>query len=104
MKWAKASLGLAIFGFINLLLFIILSSPFNIVLNTLSDEAGNIAEYKWNESQGKSVPTGKSLNNSGMHHFYGMLRTVFGVTFLLSMFGVIIWFFLGTHEEEFEQM
>jgi len=34
--------------------------------------------------------------------FLTMLQTIFGVTFALSLIGLILWFFLGSHEEEHE--
>jgi FlaG/FlaF family flagellin (archaellin) len=35
--------------------------------------------------------------------FITMFQTVFGTVFALSMIGLIMWFFLGSHEEEHEQ-
>jgi len=103
MRWIKASIGLAAFGFINLVLFIAISAPFSSVLHAMSDEAGKLDEYEYNYSSGQGEKTGRTLNNSNFQHFYGMIRMIFGLTFVFSMFGSIVWFFLGTHEEEYEQ-
>jgi len=35
--------------------------------------------------------------------FITMFQTIFGTVFALSMIGLIMWFFLGSHEEEHEQ-
>ena len=99
----RASIGLAVFGFINLVLFIAISAPFSTVLHAMSDEAGKMDEYEWNETSGQSEKTGRTLNNSGFQHFYGMIRMVFGLTFVFSIFGAIVWFFLASHQEEYEQ-
>lgn len=84
-NWMKASIGLATFGFINLVLFIVLSGPFEQVLGTLSEE---------------SVKLGIE---DDVNPFYDIWRTVFGVSFVLSMFGLAVWFFLGAHQSEYEE-
>lgn len=84
ISWVKASIGLAVFGFINLVLFIVLSQPTTIVFNTVQNE---------------SIKMGVSGN---VIPILNMIRTVFGVTFVLSMVGLVIWFFLGSHQVEGE--
>jgi len=85
-NWVKASIGLAVFSFINLMLFIVLSNPFELVLTTIGQEATNM-----------------NINGS-VSPFLVSLRTIFGITFVLSAIGAIIWFFLGSHQDEYEQM
>lgn len=84
-NWTKASVSLAIFGFINIVLFIALSSLVGQVFDMV-DEQANI--------------TGVS---SDVSPIIGMLRTVFGLMFVLSMIGLAVWFIMGGHEEEFEE-
>ena len=84
-NWVKASVGLATFGFINLVLFIVLSAPFGDLVDTISEESADLGV------------------DSDVDPFLDIWRTIFGVSFVLSMFGLAVWFFLGTHREEFEQ-
>lgn len=84
INWVRQSVGLAVFGFINLVLFIALSSPFGMVMDTISDES-----VKMNVDA-KVIP------------FLDTFRTIFGVVFVLSMFGLAIWFFLSSHKFEAE--
>lgn len=86
MNWIRASVALATFGFITLVLFLAFSGPFNNLVNTLSDESN------------------ETLNNSGKAmYFYDMIKTVFGVVFVLAFTGLITWFLLGSHKEEYEE-
>lgn len=84
-SWVKASIGLAVFGFINLVLFVVLSQPTTMIFNTVENQSSNF---------GVSAQVNPILN---------MIRTVFGVTFVLSMVGLVVWFFLGSHVEEGEE-
>jgi len=84
INWVRQSVGLAVFGFINLVLFIALSSPFGMVMDTISDE---------------SVKLGVDTD---VNPFLNTFRTIFGVVFVLSMFGLAVWFFLGSHRIESE--
>lgn len=84
-SWVKASIGLVVFAFINLVLFIVLSQPTTTIFNTVSDQ---------------SV---KFHVDSQVNPIINMLRTVFGLTFVLSMVGLVVWFFLGSHEKEGEE-
>ena len=91
-SWAKVSVGLAVFAFINLVMFIALSNPFETVLGYLEDQADI---YDAND--------GSSTVGDDIAGHYSMLRTVFGLTFVLSMVGLGVWFFLGAHEDEYQQ-
>jgi hypothetical protein len=85
-QWVKASIGLATFSFINLVLFIALSNPFGLLMDTIEEQS-------------------EVLNLSGqVNHHVSNIRIIFGVVFVLSAFGAIAWFFIGSHEEEHVQM
>jgi len=84
-SWAKVSVGLATFGFINMILFITLSAPIGTIFGMVEDEATKM------DVDSDVTPI---LNN---------LRTVFGLTFVLSMLGLGVWFFFGSHEKEYEE-
>jgi len=85
MPSAKASISLGTFAFINLVLFIVLSTPIGDIFNMLETEADN---------QGV---------NADVTPIIETFRTIFGLMFVFSMVGLIIWFFLGSHEEEYEE-
>jgi len=83
-----AAVGLVTFGFINLVLFIVLSSPFGTLTDLIEEQA---------DSSHLDVQSGNVtlyLNN---------FKTVFGLSFVLSMTGLVVWFFLGSHKEEYEE-
>lgn len=82
--WVKASIGLATFSFINLVLFIAISNPFELVMSNIDTEAQNM-----------------NVSND-VSPFINNLRTIFGITFVLSAIGAILWFILGTHKDEYE--
>jgi len=81
----KAGISLATFGFINLVLFITLSTPVGQIFTMLETEG---------ESQGV---------NADVTPLIEIFRTVFGMMFVLSMVGLVIWAFLGAHEQEYEE-
>ena len=84
-SWAKISIGLATFAFINLVLFLTLSQPMDLIFSTIHNLSNQ-------------------TNVSGdVFPFITMFRTIFGLTFVLSMGGLILWFFLGSHREEYEE-
>jgi len=85
MSWARTAVALATFGFINLVLFIVLSSPMNSIFGLVEDQAEEM------EIEDDVDP------------IINVWRTVFGFVFVASMVGLIVWFFLGSHEEEFEE-
>ena len=84
-NWMKSSVALATFGFINLVLFIILSTPFINIMDVISEESENLGI------------------EDDVNPFLDMWKTVFGLTFVLSMFGLAVWFFLGAHRKEYEE-
>ena len=84
-NWTKTSMGLAIFGFINMVLFITLSSPVGTLFDMIDDQA---------VTHGVDSQVSPLLDN---------FRTIFGLAFVLSMFGLAVWFFLGSHKFEYEQ-
>jgi len=84
-NWTRASVGLATFGFINLLLFIVLSSPVTTIFDMIDQEGQDMGV------------------DSDVTPLINAFRTVFGLMFIFSMVGLIIWFFLGAHEEEYEE-
>jgi hypothetical protein len=86
-NWARQSIALATFAFINLVLFLALSSPFNLIMDTIDDQADN--------------PESDVADD--VTPIITSLRTVFGLIFVLSLIGLIVWFILGSHEEEFEE-
>ena len=83
-QWTKTSMGLAIFGFINMVLFLTLSSPVATVFDMVENEANEYSEEVGNNVSG----------------FIENLRTIFGLVFVFSMFGLALWFFLGSHRME----
>jgi len=84
-NWSKVSIGLIVFGFINFVLFIALSEPFGFITGLLETQANQLGI------------------GSDVTPFLTMLSTIFGLTFVFSMVGLVIWFFLGGHEEEGEE-
>lgn len=84
---ASSAVGLITFGFINLVLFIVLSAPFGELTNLIEEQA---------DSSHMDVQSGD------VKAYLDNFKTVFGLTFVLSMAGLIVWFFLGTHKEERE--
>jgi len=85
MSWARTSVAIVTFGFINLILFIVLSTPIGNVFGLVEDQADEMGV------------------EDDVNPMITMWRTVFGFTFVASMIGLIVWFFLGSHEEEFEE-
>jgi len=84
-SWARTAVGIATFGFINLVLFIVLSSPMGTIFGMVEEQA---------EEMGVQGDVNPIIN---------VWRTVFGFIFVASMIGLIVWFFLGSHEEEYEE-
>jgi hypothetical protein len=89
MSWVKQSLGLASFAFINLVLFITISTPFNQIIYMTEDAAND------------TLDADVLANN--IHPFYGYLRMIFGLCFTFSMIGLILGFFLVSHRNEYEE-
>jgi len=84
-NWTKASIGLATFSFINLVLFITFSTPIGTIFTLIEDQSTEMGI------------------DADVHPIISSLRTVFGLMFVLSGAGLIVWFFLGSHREEFEE-
>jgi len=84
-SWARTSVAIVTFGFINLVLFIVLSAPIGNIFGLVEDQA---------DEMGISSDVDPIIN---------VWRTVFGFTFVASMIGLVVWFFLGSHEEEYEE-
>jgi len=84
-SWARTSVAIVTFGFINLVLFIVLSSPMGSIFGLVEEQA---------EEMGIEDDVNPMIN---------IWRTVFGFTFVASMIGLVVWFFLGAHEEEYEE-
>lgn len=82
-----SAVGLITFGFINLILFIVLSSPFGTLTDLIEEQAG---------------PAHMDVQSGNVTTYLNNFKTVFGLSFVLSMTGLIVWFFLGSHKEEFE--
>jgi len=80
----KGAIGLAVFAFINLVLFIVLSNPFGLIMDIISAEATNMNIA------------------SDVNPFLNNFRTVFGIVFVFSFVGLIVWFILGAHRQEYE--
>jgi len=89
MSWVKQSIGLATFAFINLVLFIVLSGPFGTIIATTEDAANDTLDQ---DTIDRSITP-----------FYGYLRTIFGLCFTFSMFGLILGIFLQSHKDEYEE-
>lgn len=89
MSWVKQSLGLASFAFINLVLFIVISTPFNNILVMTEEVANDTLD--------------QDVLDRSIAPFYGYLRTIFGLCFTFSMFGLILGFFLQSHKDEYEE-
>lgn len=89
MNWVKQSIGLATFAFINLVLFITLSGPFGTIIATSQDAANETLD--------------QDTLDTSIAPYYGYLRTIFGLCFTFSMFGLILGFFLQSHKDEYEE-
>ena len=89
MAWVKQSLGLASFAFINLVLFVAISTPFSNIITMTESVANDTLD--------------QDVLDTNIIPFYGYLRTIFGLCFTFSMFGLILGFFLQSHKEEFEE-
>jgi len=92
-SWLKVTIGLASFAFINLVLFIVLANPFDMLLTMIDDEASLMDD--------SNVP---AFSHSGhVTPILNNLKTLFGLMFLFSFVCLLIWYFLGSHREEYEE-
>jgi len=84
-QWIKASIALATFGTILVILFSVMSGPFDFFIDQIDDESS------------------KMNISSDVDPFLSMVQLIFGTVFAISMFGLVVWFFLGSHQDEHEQ-
>jgi len=89
MSWIKQGIGFATFSFILMVIFIVLSNPYTLLLDTVQNESD---EYIESDTVNQSITP-----------FLNTLRTVFGLLFVLSMFSIFLGIFLKSHEEEYEE-
>jgi len=85
ITWIKASISLAAMGTILVILFAVMSNPFNTIIGYVDDEAENMEV------------------SSDVDPFLDMLITIFGTVFAISFLGLAMWFFLSSHQREHEQ-
>lgn len=85
----SAAVGLVTFAFINLILFIVLANPFGMVTDQL-------------ESEYDDITIDKQQTPHPISGYYDNLKTIFGLMFVFSMIGLVIWAFLSSHSEEYE--
>ena len=89
MSWLKQAVGFATFSFILMVLFIVLSSPYELIIDTVENESNSYVD--------------SNTVNSSITPFLNTLRTVFGLLFVLSMVSIFIGIFLKAHEDEYEE-
>ena len=89
----RASIALVTFMFINLVLFIWFSSPFGLLLGNIENETDEIIQ-----GNDRSAEYRNDVNG-----YLDDFRLIFGFMFTASAIGLIVWFFMGTHEEEHEE-
>lgn len=89
----RASIALVTFMFINLVLFIGFSGPFGLLLGNIENETDEIIQGNDRSAEYRNDVNGY-LDN---------FRLIFGFMFTASAIGLIVWFFMGTHEEEHEE-
>lgn len=87
-KMTASAVGLATFGFINLVLFFTLSHPFGIIIDLIEEQAS---------------PAYMNVTSGNVTAYLSNFQIIFGLMFLMSMIGLIIWFFLGSHEKMGEE-
>lgn len=84
-SWARQSVGLITFAFITMVLFIVLSAPMATIFGMIDEEAE------------------KMDIDDDVSPIIATYAIVFGMVFVLSMFGLGVWFFLGSHQSEYEE-
>jgi uncharacterized BrkB/YihY/UPF0761 family membrane protein len=89
MSWIKQGIGFAVMAFILMVLFIVISRPFTMIVDTVQNESND------------------NLNSTTVDHsitpFLTTLRTVFGLVFVLGFFSLLFGLFLKAHENEYEE-
>jgi len=81
----KVGISLATFAFITLVLFIVLSSPVETIFGLIEDQASDMNITK------------------DVNPLIANFRTVFGLTFVFSLVGLIAWALFASHAEEYEE-
>jgi len=89
MSWLRQSVGFATLAFITMVLFIVLSNPYDMLIDTVEDESQEYIE--------------QDTIDSSIAPFLNTLRMVFGLVFVLSMVGLVLGIFLKSHESEYEE-
>ena len=89
MNWMKQVIGFATFAFIFMILFIVLSRPYTMIVDMVQNESDTHLDEE-------------TVNHS-ITPFLGTLRTLFGLMFVLSFFGLILALFLVSHRDEYEE-
>lgn len=83
-----AAIGLATFMFVNLILFFAMSGPFATIGDMLTEQA---------DSSHLNVTSGN------VSAFMENFQIVFGLMFILSAVGLVVWYTLGSHRLEGEE-
>lgn len=89
MSWLKQSIVFGVFAFIIMVLFIVLSNPFNFVIDEVENESTGYLDSETVDDH--------------ISPFLNTLRTIFGLVFVLGFFSLIIGIFLVTHKDEYEE-
>ncbi len=84
-NWIVASISLGAFAAILIILFSVMTGPFNTVMDQIGDSAEKL------DVEDEVDP------------FLSLYLTVFGLIFILSMIGLIAWYVLGSHREEYDE-
>ena len=87
-KMTASAVGLATFGFINLVLFFALANPFGLLLDLIETQAG---------------PAHMNVTSGNVTGYLNTFQIIFGLMFVMSMIGLVVWFLLGSHEEMGEE-
>ena len=87
-RTTAAAVGLATFAFINVVLFIVLAHPYGMLTDIIIEQAN---------------PSHLNVTSGNVTAYLTNFQIVFGLMFLFSIVGLIIWFLLGSHELEGEE-
>ena len=89
MSWIKQGIAFATLSFITLVIFIVMTQPYDMILDTVQNESDQRFESEMVDDHITPVLT--------------TLRTLFGILFVLSMVSLFVGIFLASHEEEYEE-
>ena len=84
-NWITASISLGAFAAIIFILFSVMSGPFGDVIDSIGDSADEMNV------------------EDEVDPFLELYLTVFALIFILSMIGLIAWYILGSHREEYDE-